>query len=183
MKKIILILCMFLGSVPLLTGQSKYSTKSGSIGFEASVPSFEEVKAANSNVSAVLNCDTSEFAALALVKGFRFKVALMEEHFNENYIESSKFPKAIVRGFITDFVFSELSETPQEYRLEGTIKLHGIEQSLSIPIMLNTSSEGTIQVGANFILKPETFDIKIPSIVRKKVSDEVNVNVQLDLTN
>ena len=50
--------------------------------FEASVPSFEEVKATNLNVSAVLNTNTGEFAALALVKGFRFKVALMEEHFN-----------------------------------------------------------------------------------------------------
>jgi polyisoprenoid-binding protein YceI len=183
MKKIILILCMFIGSVPLLTGQTKYSTKTGSIGFEASVPSFEEVKGANTNVSAILNCDTAEFAALALVKGFRFKVALMEEHFNENYIESSKFPKAIVRGTLKNFDFSELSTTPKEYELNGTINLHGQEQPLSIPIMVQRSLDGAIQIAANFTLNPEAFQIKIPGIVRKKVAEEVNVSVLLNLSN
>ena len=82
-KAIILILCFF----PIVViSQGRYITKTGEINFEASVPSFEEVKAKNSNVSAILNSDNGEFATLALMKGFRFKVALMEEHFNENYI-------------------------------------------------------------------------------------------------
>ncbi|MFT5103810.1 MAG: hypothetical protein ACI86C_001470 [Candidatus Latescibacterota bacterium] len=183
MKKIILILCMFMGSVALLMGQTKYSTKTGSIGFEASVPSFEEVKAANTNVSAILNCDTAEFAALALVKGFRFKVALMEEHFNENYIESSIYPKAIVRGTLKNFDLSELTTTPKEYELSGTINLHGQEQPVTIPVMAQHSLDGSIQIAANFTLKPEAFQIKIPSIVRKKVSEEVSVSVLLNLNN
>lgn len=176
-------LCMCLGSVSLLLGQAKYSTKTGSIGFEASVPSFEEVKAANANVSAVLNSETAEFAALALVKGFRFKVALMEEHFNENYIESSKYPKAIVRGTLKDFVFSELSATPQRYELEGTINLHGKEQPLLIPVMLSKTTDGSLRLTTHFDVKPEAFDIKIPGIVRKKVSEEVKVSVELNLSN
>ncbi|MBT8273073.1 MAG: YceI family protein, partial [Bacteroidia bacterium] len=64
--------------------QQKYLTKAGTLSFEASVPSFEEVAAKNEAVTAILNTENGEFAALALVKGFRFKNALMEEHFNEN---------------------------------------------------------------------------------------------------
>ena len=96
-------------SVPVVA-QEKYSTKNGTIVFEASVPSFEEVKAKNENVSAILNVETGDFASLVLINGFRFKVALMEEHFNENYMESSKFPKAILKGKLKDFSTSKLSE-------------------------------------------------------------------------
>ena len=183
MKKIILILCLCVGSISLLNGQSKYSTKTGTVGFEASVSSFEEVKANNTNVSAVLNCDTAEFAALALVKGFRFKMALMEEHFNENYVESSKYPKAIVRGTLKNFDFSELSTTPKEYEFNGIINVHGQEQPLNIPLMVEQSLDGKIQVKTNFTLKPEAFQIKIPGIVRKKVAEEVDVSALFNLSN
>jgi len=73
--------------------QSKKITKTGDIRFEASVPSFEEVKAQNKTATVILNPENGEIAALALIKGFRFKIALMEEHFNENYIESTNIQK------------------------------------------------------------------------------------------
>mgnify|MGYP000038271939 CR=1 FL=1 len=83
--------------------QSKYYTKTGVVNFEASVPSFEEVKAHNKSVTAIFNSETGEFAALVFVKGFRFKNALMEEHFNENYAESDQYPKATFKGKILNF--------------------------------------------------------------------------------
>ena len=73
--------------------QEKYLTKTGLLNFEASVPSFEEIKATNTNVTAIFNAANGQFATLALVKGFRFKNALMEEHFNESYAESDSYPK------------------------------------------------------------------------------------------
>src|SRR5688572_15543260 len=101
MKKLIAITAFLLAGS--LSAQDKLVTKNGKITFEASVPSFEEVKATNAASTFVLNPKTGEFASLALMKGFRFKVALMEEHFNENYIESDKFPKATFRGKIEGF--------------------------------------------------------------------------------
>ena len=83
--------------------QQKYLTKTGQISFEASVPSFEEVAAKNNSVTAILNTENGEFAALVLVKAFRFKNALMEEHFNENYAESHLYPKATFKGKIKDY--------------------------------------------------------------------------------
>src|SRR4051812_19835446 len=81
----------------------KLITKTGSIKFQASMPSYEEVAAENKSVSAILEQSTGDFAALVLIKGFRFKVALMEEHFNENYMDSEKFSKATLKGKIEDF--------------------------------------------------------------------------------
>jgi polyisoprenoid-binding protein YceI len=159
---------------PYLFAQGKYVTKTGEITFEASVPSFEEVKAKNTNVSAILNTDTGEFAALALIKGFRFKVALMEEHFNENYIESSKYPKATFKGKINDFDVSTLSEEKKEYKIVGTLNMHGEDKLLETPVKISLI-DNSIVMNLDFILKPEDFKIKIPGIVSSKIAEEVNV--------
>src|SRR5688500_14963512 len=91
MRKNVLIALLLLSAG---VSAQKMITKTGKVTFEASVPSFEEVKATHDAVTCVLNPATGEIASLALIKGFRFKIALMEEHFNENYIESNKYPKA-----------------------------------------------------------------------------------------
>ena len=105
MKKILTILLVFFTTISF--SQEKRITKNGLINFEASVPSFEPVEAKHNNVSAILNIATGDIASLALVKGFRFKIALMEEHFNENYTESTKYPKATFKGKIENFDVSK----------------------------------------------------------------------------
>jgi len=75
-----------------------------------------------------------------------------------------------------------LNATPKEYKLVGTINLHRQEQPLTIPLRVQQSLDEKIQLEANFVLNPEAFQIKIPSIVRKKVSEEVSVNVLLNLS-
>jgi hypothetical protein len=159
--------------------QGKYLTKSGTIDFEASVPSFEEVKAKNSSVTAVLNTANGEFASLALMKGFRFKVALMEEHFNENYIESDDYPNATIKGKIDGFDMSTLEGT-KEYTFKGTLSLHGKSKEISTPVTL-TKEGNTIKMTTKFSVTPEEFDINIPGVVRKKVAEGVDVTVDFDL--
>ena len=179
MKTIIVFLIFCFAFVVTAFGQDKFATKTGEINFEASVPSFEEVKAENNNVSAVLETGTGNFAALALMKGFRFKVALMEEHFNENYIESSKYPKATFKGKIQDFDYPELSGE-KEYVINGTFNLHGTDKTMEVPAVISKKGED-VWVTAQFVLKPEEFNIKIPSIVSKKIADEVNVSTVFKL--
>ena len=153
----------------------KYATKAGTLQFEASVSSFEEVKASNENVSALLNAETGAFACLALIKGFRFKVALMEEHFNENYAESYKFPKATFKGKIEGFALSDLSETQKTYSAVGIINFHGIDKNVIVPLSIKMI-EGVLYIDTKFVLKPEDFEIKIPGIVSNKIAEEVNVS-------
>lgn len=180
MKTRITLLAILLCSLSTLQAQGKYVTKSGELQFEASVPSFEEVKAKNNGVSAILKTETGDFAALALVKGFRFKVALMEEHFNENYIESSKYPKSTFRGKIKDFDFSDLSATKKEYLVSGTINLHGQDKEIETPAMISLVDD-CVTVSLEFVLKPEEFNIEIPKIVSSKIAEEINVSAVFSL--
>ena len=159
--------------------QDKYFTTNGTITFESSVPSFEEVKATNSKVSAVLRSDGS-FASLVLIKGFRFKIALMEEHFNESYIESQKFPKSSFSGKIKDFSIDKLTAEYQEFELEGKLTLRKISQSIATKCMVKIEGN-TISLSADFKTKPELYGIEIPSIVRKKIAEYVDVSATFEL--
>lgn len=179
MKTIIVLLIFCLAFLVTAAGQEKYITKTGEITFEASVPSFEEVKAKNTNVSAVLDANTGKIAALALIKGFRFKVALMEEHFNENYIESSKYPKASFKGTIQDFDVSKASGK-NEYLIKGIFNLHGVDKTMDVPAII-TANGKVVMLTAHFVLKPEDFKIKIPSIVSNKIAENVNISVTFQL--
>lgn len=157
------------------TDEAKKLTKTGSITFEASVPSFEEVKGKNDAVTCVLNTTNGEIAALALMKGFRFKVALMEEHFNENYIESSKYPKATFKGKIENFDASKLNTTTKDYTIKGKLELHGKSKDI-VSIAKIKKSGNDIELKTSFSVNVSDFGIEIPSVVAKKVAKKVDVD-------
>jgi hypothetical protein len=179
MKKIIVLLFLFVGILPV--SAQKYITKTGSLKFEASVESFEEVAAENKNTSAILETSTGEIAVLTLMKGFRFKVALMEEHFNENYVESDKFPKATFKGKVEDFDVTKLLATAKTFKISGDLTLHGKTKKIISNAKILKSGD-KITVTGNFDVKPEDFDIEIPKLVSKKVADKINVTFNLQLT-
>ncbi len=153
----------------------KLITKTGNIKFQASMPSYEEVAAESKSVSAVLDQTTGDFASLVLIKGFRFKVALMEEHFNENYIESEKFPKATFKGKIEDFDSSKITNSPKNFTLKGDLTIHGKTKPVSVIVKISKAPNGINAIGT-FEAKPEDFDIEIPSLVRKKIADKIKIN-------
>ncbi|TCN59508.1 MULTISPECIES: YceI family protein [Flavobacterium] len=153
----------------------KLITKTGSIRFQASMPSYEEVAAENKSVSAVLEQSTGDFAALVLIEGFRFKVALMEEHFNENYMESEKFSKATLKGKIADFDSSKITNTAKNFTLKGDLTIHGKTKPVTVTIKISKAANGVIALGS-FEVKPEDFDIEIPGVVRQKVADKIKVS-------
>jgi hypothetical protein len=174
MKKYILL--FFILSVGSMVAQDKMITKTGQMVFEASVPSFEEVKAKNESVSCVLNTKTGEIAALALQKGFRFKIALMEEHYNESYVESDKYPKATFKGKIENFDLSTIDKTGKSFTIKGTLELHGKSKEISINAAIKKADSG-IEIKSNFVLNCDDYAIEIPSVVSKKVSKKVNVSL------
>lgn len=152
--------------------QNKYVTKTGTLTFEASVPSFEEVAAKNKSATAILNIETGEFAALVLIKGFRFKNALMEEHFNENYAESDQYPKATFKGKIKDFNKSKLEKT---YKMSGELTFHGKSKIIeNIPLNISIE-EDNITMSGSFVSYASDFDIKIPKIVNYKIAEEIKL--------
>ncbi|MDA9056358.1 YceI family protein [Flavobacteriaceae bacterium] len=172
-------LCILFAFVSVLGfSQEKYLTKSGLLNFEASVEAFEEIKATNTNVTAILNTANGQFAALALVKGFRFKNALMEEHFNENYAESDEFPKAIFKGELSGFSIENIQTT---YSINGTLSFHGVTKTLENVSVEITPSENSFNFKGLFEIAPNDFDIEIPSIVSSKIADSVTVVFDFEL--
>lgn len=177
--KNIIFLCLLSFTVQNFA-QNKLITKTGKVIFEASVPAFEEVKAKNESVTCLLNPSTGEFASLILIKGFRFKVALMEEHFNESYMESDSYPKATFKGKIDNFDVSKLSETAKAYSIKGKMEMHGKSKDITITASLKKTSNG-IEIDSDFNLNTDDYGIEIPSIVSKKVSKKVAVKLDATL--
>lgn len=161
--------------------QSKYIDRSGKIQFEASEALFEEVKAANESVTGILDIKTGQIAALALIKGFHFKNSLMEEHFNENYIESAMYPKATFKGQFLDLDLELLDENTKKTTMKGTLKLHGKEKEIQPQLSIQKIGD-IISMTGEFIVTPGDFDIHIPNIVKNKIAKEVLVKIDFKLT-
>lgn len=178
MQKALMPILIF--SMMTVFGQSKYMTKSGSMSFEASQPTFEPIEANHTAVSALLNAETGELAVLALVRGFRFPLALMEEHFNENYIESHQYPKTSFKGSIIDFDQTTLSDQPQTVQLTGELSMHGITKPITAPATV-MQTDDLITLESSFSVKTSDFGIEIPSLVRKQIDENVQIEVSLPL--
>jgi len=161
--------------------QEKYLDKNGVVIFEASEKLFEEVKATNTTVTAIYDTATNQFAALALMKAFRFKNSLMEEHFNENYIESETYPKAKFKGTILDFdPKKDLNENASTAKIKGILNIRGKEKEIETTLTIQKAGD-TVAMQGEFIVTPEDFAIEIPNIVRNKIAKEVTVSLNFKL--
>ena len=160
-------------------GKQLYLTRDGEINFFSSTP-IEDIKAVNSQVSCVLNKITGDFAFQVPIKGFRFKNALMQEHFNENYLESDLYPKSVFKGKISDWENIDISSKPADVTIEGELTIHGVKKSIkeSGRIWYN---EDKISGQCKFNIAVADYNIKIPRIVRENIAEiiEVSVNVTL----
>ena len=173
--KPLLLLCIFVFSFGLICfAQDKKTTKKGEITFEASVPSFEEIKAKHEKASCVLNTKTGEINSLALVKEFHFKIALMEEHFNSNFIESNRYPKATFKGIIENFDMNKIGTSPQEFKLKGKLKLHGTSRTVTPTATVRKVNDG-IEIVTVFDIIASDFDIQIPEILNQKISKTITL--------
>lgn len=181
--KYLLLLFVWLGAVifTLSVAQNKYIEKNGVLIFEASEKLFEEVKAENNTVTAIYNIETNQIAALALVKGFHFKNSLMEEHFNENYIESNTYPKATFRGSLLDFNSQEdLGTESISVAVKGVLELHGKQKTIETTLNVQ-QVDGVISMTGMFAVDPLDFGIEIPKIVRNKIAKEVQIKLDFKL--
>lgn len=172
MKNIVLIILSLLFTN--LGWAQKYSSKTGNVSFEASVPLFEDVSAKDNNNVVILNADTGEIASVSVVKNYKFTVKLMEEHFNENYAESAKYPKATFTGKLVNFDKTKLSASPQKYTIQGKLNFHGVDKSVTSSATMYTK-DGKIYMQGGFVARPSDHNVTIPKMVTKKVAENVNV--------
>ena len=154
-----------------------YMTKTGFIGFYSKT-SMEDIKAENNQVYAVMDPSSHHIAFAVLLKGFIFTKELMQEHFNENYVESDKFPKATFSGVCSGDMDLNKEGTYQVV-IKGDLTLHGVTKAIETTAELDVKKDH-ITGSSAFKLKPEDFNISIPGIVRDKISNAMSVKVKID---
>ena len=178
LKQLFVLILAFL-ALQISVGQERYKTSEGVVSIDASSP-LEDIKAVNNKVNAILDTRTGEMAVVLLIKDFEFRRRLMQEHFNENYMHSDKYPKAIFTGTIPEFDLGDISSQNSTHKLEGEITIHGITRPLSTDITLRKNEKGVV-CSLEFIIRTEEHKIKVPRVVFKKVAQEVNVTSEFHL--
>ena len=177
MKKIILLTLLLLANI---TFSQRLLTRSGEIKFDASMPNLVEIVGKSNTVSAILDQVTGQFATSVIIKSIRFKVPLMEEHFNENYMESSKYANSTFKGKIAGFDAKKLSATKIAYDVEGDFTIHGVTKKVKTKIYL-TSNGGKVGATGNFLVHAQDYGIEIPSLVKEKFAEQIKVSFSFDL--
>jgi hypothetical protein len=177
MKKIILLIFILLVN---LTFAQRLLTRSGEIKFDASMPNLVEIVGKSNTVSAILDLATGQFATSVIIKSIRFKVPLMEEHFNENYMESSKYANSTFKGKIAGFDAKKLTATKIAYDVEGDLTIHGVTKKVKTKIFL-TSNGSKLGATGNFFVHAQDYGIEIPSLVKEKFAEQIKVSFSFDL--
>jgi polyisoprenoid-binding protein YceI len=165
------VICMYSAKA-----QDLFITRHGQVSFFSKTP-LENIDATNNEASSVINIKTGEIGFAILIKSFHFERALMEEHFNENYMESDKLPKANFKGKINNLAAADFTKDgTYAVTVDGEITIHGVTQKLSIPGSVMVK-DGLPQVLAKFKIAPKDYNIKIPSLVADKIAESMNVSV------
>ncbi|WP_215223583.1 YceI family protein [Echinicola shivajiensis] len=172
MKAYLIALMLWLIASPLC-GQS-FRTVSSEVSFFSSAP-LEDIKANNEEVIGVFNADKGAIAFVVQIKGFQFAKSLMQEHFNENFMESEKYPRATFEGKVLDYNLTESGE--QQARVEGTMTIHGESQEMEATGTFEKRVDEII-MKAIFPISLEDYNISIPKILFQKIAEEVEVTVQ-----
>jgi polyisoprenoid-binding protein YceI len=180
MKPLLLIALLF-ATIFTASAQQRYFTKTGTISFEAGT-SVEDIDGVNKAVTSVFDASTGQIEFAVLIKGFEFKRALMQEHFNENYMESDKFPKAVFKGTITNLdKINFKKEGTYAATVKGILDMHGVKKETEASGNFRVTGE-TIQGTATFTIVLADFGISIPGVVKDKISKTVKIQVNCNYT-
>jgi len=180
MKKLMVIMAI-IAIAQISFGQSRYGTKTGKISFYSDSP-LEKIEADNKQVACVLDAGTGKIEFAALIQAFQFEKALMQEHFNENYMESTKFPKAIFKGSLINP--SEVKfGTAGVYKcnVAGDLTIHGVTNPAKTNAVIEVKADGSIIATADFYVSCSDYKIEIPSLVKDNISNRIQVKVNASM--
>jgi hypothetical protein len=180
MKRLLVVIVAGLINLTSLMAQDKFFTKSGRISFVSKAP-LENIDANHKSVTCVLDTKTGNMQFAVLMKGFEFEKALMQEHFNENYVESHKYPKAEFRGqIVNNSEINYASDGTYSAKVRGILTIHGETKEVETMGKVVVKS-GKLQAGAVFTILLSDYKIAIPKLVKDNVSNTVNITVDCSL--
>lgn len=178
MKKI-LFLFVALVSLSTFVQAQKQITKEGEIEIFSETSIFV-IEAKNQKVASILNTETGDVVASTLVRSFKFKEALVEEHFNENYMESHKFPKSVFKGKITNFSDIDISKDgTHKINITGDLTMHGETLPIASTGEL-TVKGGKISAKTEFLVSLEKYKIMVEESYKDRIKDEIQLKVHFN---
>lgn len=175
---LLLVMTCFLSSANINTA-ALYKVAKGSIQFNSDAP-MELIKASSNELAGLFDTEKKNFAFRIKVNSFKgFNSALQKEHFNENYMESAKFPYASFEGKVIEDIDYNV---PGNYsvRAKGNLSVHGVTQERIIKVNL-TIKKNQITAQSAFSVMLADHNITIPKVVHEKLASEIKVEIDADL--
>lgn len=179
--KIKLVILAVLATFVFSASVEKHMTRSGKIEIFSETPMFT-IEATNHKVGSIINTKTGDVVASTLVRSFKFREALVEEHFNENYMESAKYPKATFKGRISNN--SDVNYDKDgiyNIFIEGKLSIHGTTNPIKEKGTI-TIKDGKISAKTDFMVSLKGYGIKVEKAYTDAIKDEIELKVTLDFT-
>ncbi len=156
-----------------------YQTTTASIHFFSSAP-IEDIEALSKDGVSVINSENGEISFQVAIRSFQFEKSLMQEHFNENLMESERFPKASFRGKSTETIDVN-SFAPQKVNFEGVLTIHGVSRERIIPVVITINDNGkAANLTSEFKVEVADHDIKIPRLLWNNIAEIIAVTVNAE---
>lgn len=182
MKTFTVTIFLFLIAVRAGAQEDKYANsyvcQKGKTHFFASTP-LQDIEATSDKTLCVVNTDTKKVYAKVAMTSFEFKNKLMQEHFNENYAESDKYPNAILEAEIAEDINFKVDGI-YDVTLKGTFEIHGVKQNVELKGKLLIQKGQVQNATATFNIKLEDYQIKIPTALLAKIAEVVKVDVDFN---
>ena len=159
--------------------QKKLFSKSGIISFNSKT-AIEKIEAKNKKVLAVIDAESNKIEFSVLIKGFEFEKALMQEHFNEDYLESDKYPKAFFKGTFdeSNLPVTFTNNTTQILQVSGNLTLHGVTKAIKTTATMMVKNK-VISATSVFAIVLSDYKIKVPALVANNISKEITVTINI----
>lgn len=178
MRKIAII-ALLVSSLSMANAQ-KFWTQKGHIHFYSDAP-LEKIEADNNQVSSILDTETGDLVFTLLMKAFMFEKALMQEHFNEKYVETEKYPKAQFKGKVENLSSIDFSKAGKyDAVVSGELTIHGVTQTVKSKGVITVKADGNVSATSTFTIKLSDYKIAIPSVVKDNVSETIEINVDMN---
>jgi polyisoprenoid-binding protein YceI len=166
-------------AVAQLAFGQKYFSKTGKISFHSDAP-MEKIEATNTSASTVIDAATGAMEWAVLIQGFQFDKSLMKEHFNENYMESSKYPKAVFKGKIDNLAAVNFAKDgTYNVTVSGTLEIHGVKKPVTTDGVI-TVKKGALSATSKLSVALADYGIEIPKLVGDNISKTVDITVVAD---
>lgn len=173
----VVIIVLLLGT-QLAIGQ-KYYSKTGKISFHSDAK-MEQIEATNTSASTVIDVATGSMEWAVLIQGFKFEKSLMQDHFNENYMESATYPKAKFKGKIENVSTVNFSKDGvYNVTVSGQLEMHGVTKPVTTQGTITVKS-GVVSAKSKLTVLLADYDIEIPKLVEENISKSVDISIMAD---